>query len=467
MIGQSRWSRLLLPLALALYIAFCGLVSRVEGGDDTSFQEATCEQAIPSSLLRQCRNASDKLKTLADFLSFYANFKHVTDNCLRPKVNQAEEPSKASQLAESECERHDLLFYQVRQLAQLIERLLSPNAQVCNIEFALHVYQLHQQVGTADRRTVMARMLRLLANNVALRCRFSLARRLQEVERRAPDTRQHIRFVLALVSLGSGDRFVRRMKPLEQMNQFVPILERELSGPLSPGRANSVGRDGFELRALKAVRMSHEATRMSCNALKLYHVNLLGSLGLLASLGYGAPTRQLKRTLDGLERLERRDEQEMMQKWLLSALLCQSLRTVLRMQTATGSGKLLHRFKVMAAQKADVSLDDETDDTFAGFQLPERPNLSTGVELELATKPEVVELLASYRDDSPATERALARKAHLLAGPNYKLARAIGTYLDVSQKLNRMAAIEEVLGFKLEFEDLDAELEDGDEDEEE
>lgn len=429
-----------------------------------------CDKEIATTLARQCENPK-LVKNLNDFLEFYYNFEHLNSQCLQLN-SVTKKPEQYSLEAETKCQMNGFYYQQVRPFARLVAHWMS-GEPVCTIEYTVKLYHFHNQLRqSSDKFQMHEKLLRLLANSVAAKCRLTLASRLRQVERRALDSVKHINLIVGLTSFGS-DR-LGRLKPLDPIEQYVPILERELPEKIYGPYISSLGRDGFEFKLSSGVRVSYDSVRMSCQAMKLYHVNLLGSLGLLASLGYASPIELGSASSnEGSTRLgyqliiERQSDTQIVKRWLMSALLCQTLRNTLKMASVNAEGRQVSRLKVVETQEADVSVDDEQDTKFSTFRLSESGEDEDEDEVrnwawKLIANPD--DRFANFTLDLQRLSEMNSRKLHLLTGPNYKLSSALFTYFDLSQSdlTKRFEAIRELLGVPLVLE----QPEDGEEEEE-
>lgn len=383
-----------------------------------------CPSFLVTHISDSCKNFARSIESLDGFMMFYRNFTQFNSNCLQTEVA----PLKTSQSAELACERSGLFFNQVRLLAKLIGRANSAKP-ICTIEFAVKIYHFHQQIIQVSESSKLAKIFRLFANTVATRCRLSLAKRLQIVERRASDSLKFVNFLVGLMNIGPQVK----LTPIT-VESFVPILERELPMNLFDRDTSSLGFNGYEFMLNQAVILSLDSARISCRALKLYHVNILGSLGLLASLSYASPIP----ATPSEEFNENSEELARIQRWVISAVLCQTLRNVLKISSLNGNdGEESRHLKIVHSQDADITMDDEQDAAFSRFSLPETNEL-----------PQLTyELLANFKFSE--TSRLNARKMQLLNGPNYQLSSAIYAYLNLAHTMNRLEMIEHLVGSRL------------------
>lgn len=395
---------------------------------------SVCDEPTVQLVAQECDHP-EQLSSLTEFLQFFGHLEHLNNKCLRLD-SPLKTPDESAQNAERKCTSNGILFYQAGQIARLVRRFKSNTERVCTMEFSVKIYHLHKQLELI-KADVQKRILRLLANSVAWKCRYSLSARLRDVEHRAAESPKFLQLINGMINLAKSN--LDNLKSLAELEQFVPVLERELT--VKP--SNSLGQDGFEIKSTNAMRLSFEALKLSCRTLKPYHVNIFGSLGLLASLGYGNP---LASDSSGMLPAGSQGDRIRINRWLISALLCQNLRNVLTMQSHTEQGKQQTRFKVMDTQEADVSLEDEEDKTFDSFRLPEEVPIKVLADLE------TVDTLKKFANFSyKFADKINGRKLHLLNGPNYQLAMAIETYLDVSEQGNRLEAAELLVGQKLEW----------------
>lgn len=408
---------------------------------DTGKQEESARK-----LAERCRQSAP-FESLADIFTFYQNFKQV-DECL----HSIKEPASLCQEAEAACERANIDYQDVRPLGVLVGRYKSLEF-VCTIEFASKIYRLHkrlEQTGEQENERPLGGALRILANRVAFGCRKSLAKRLLEVEQRttakgAPlsESLKHLNAILSCLNVGF-ERLERIQIEPEQVN---PIYTDDL---VVATRAISVGRDGFEAKLNKPMETYLDSIRASCSSLRLYQMNLLGSLGTLASVGYGISPQ----TVASLG--ESRLDKVRIHSWSLGAALCQSVQGVLMMSREKVDGKLFRKVKVLISQKQDVTLDEEDEPLFVDYNLAEEKG-DRDLEQTNADRD-------AYKFDARPINR---RKKQLLQGPNYRTVRAILAYIDPAQQVHRFRIPYEMLGLQPPTSDDQPEEEEDEEEEEE
>lgn len=407
---MNREYKVFTVICVLVFVASCDHLSGAQAAPVQSGDEYT--QRVTS----ECESFDSSIKTLDDYAKFHANYDKL-NKCIHDRL-LAQSPNKLCLRAEEACQRNGLLYSNVDALARLNQRF-QEGEPVCTIEFSSKLYHLHNRLqeiyfNTENGAEIrLLRILRILANKVALKCRQSLAARLVDVEKRAPDAIKYIALLNGMLSGGKTSDGNAQEIDVEP-EHYVPILEYEQTRAATESIGQSVS--GHEFKLTQPVRVSLESAKMSCSALKTYHVNLLGSLGLLASIGYGAPMSSETKVEDSIG-------QWRVRRWTLTAILCQSLRGVVRMGGSNVEGKALSRFKVLPSQESDLTVEQEADTTFATFKLSEQTKEAKYVADEDAGK-------FHYKDVAQIN----TRKAHLLYGPNYKLANAIYEYLDLSQK---------------------------------
>lgn len=379
-------------------IALC-LSSPLAYGQESN-SRPDCDQKISVYVKEKCADFN-AVETLFEFREFDRNFTKL-HHCLLNFQTQA--------CAESEkvCIKNNLLYSSVRSIGELIDRFTNLEP-ICTIEYSVQLYLLMQQLRSTNDVKLL-RVLESISNLVSQRCRESLASRLIYVEQKAPDSVKHNNLILGL--LGLNPSFLDKIDEVDETS-YVPILERELTESHQGSVAISKSGYEFELQVKQAL----DAIRISCNTLKSYHVNILGSLGLLASIGIGI-YNELESAVS-----ENQNSKAKIQQWVMSAITCQSLRSVVKLSKTTIEGDLINTIKILAIQEADVSLLDEFDTTYSTYGLPE---VKTSIDLSL-----------KFNDKAHTINSKIItkdRKMELLRGPSYRLSRAIFDYLDLTQK---------------------------------
>lgn len=389
-------------------------------------------------LASQCSNFEGSIQNLGSFERFYAAYSDLNERLHRPK------PTDEDRATETTCEQNGLLYSLVAPLGKLVERL-GKHINICTIEYASKLYHLHSQLirfavtqGYGKQDEKLMRILALLANLVVDRCKRSLLDRLKDVEERAPDALKHINLIAGLLNIGHD----KLMKIPVQVEHYVPLLEseRQPMAELKPARTSK----WYEFKLTQQMRISLDGAKISCRALKQYHVNILGSLGLLASVGYSGFS-------GGAHELSPVDNR--IKLWLITAQLCQTLRNVVKMSSLDLEGKATNQLVVSESQESDVSISSEEDTSFADFRLPE---LKEPVDLDK------VSVAGSGCNNNKA--KLNMRRIQLALGPNYRLANAIYSYLDLGQQQSRLKIAYDILG--LEMPHLGESDDDDDEDEE-
>lgn len=392
-------------------IAFISI--QVRAGEQ---HQNACVNLKVSQLSESCASLESTVKSLADFKSFGTNYSHL-NACLH-----SQEPSDEARRVEAGCLAQGIQPAQMSLLSRLIERL-ERGELICTAEFASKLWRLHNQTEQVNKRLALA--VASLAQLVASKCRASLAARLLDVEQRAPDSVKHLKLILGLLNVRQS---LIELLPLEA-DAFVPILEREIEAAnLNRETSLEFGVAGFEFRLPASVSL--DAARMSCSALATYQVNILGSLGLTVA---SASWPQLK-PLDE----EPESERLKIRQWLLSSIICQSLKSVFKMSTLSVDGRLVRLLKIFPVQEADLSAAAEFDDTFATYKLPE---LVDPVDLSS------VLLQTAKKVNNNNNNNALRRKMLLISGPTYSLAASLQAYLDLT-KPNRHEIPYALLGLK-------------------
>lgn len=380
-------------------IALCLSSSLAYGQESNS--RTDCDQKIAEYVKEKCADFN-AVGTLLEFCEFDRNFTKL-HQCLLNFQTQASSES------EKVCIKNNLLYSNVRSIGELIDRLTNLEP-VCTIEYSVQLYLLIQQLRMTNNIKLL-RILELISNLVSLRCRESLITRLIYVEQKAPDSIKHNNLILGL--LGLKLPLSDEIDGVDEYS-YVPILERELTESQHGSLVTSKSGYEFELQVKQAL----DAIRISCTTLKLYHVNILGSLGLLSSIGIGRSEDQLDSAVP-----EDQHSKAKIQQWVMSAIICQSLRSVVKLSKTTIDGDLISTIKILAIREADVSLLDEVETTYSTYGLPE---VKTSIDLSLNFNDE------AYTSNSNIITND--RKLELLRGPSYKLARAIFDYLDLTQK---------------------------------
>lgn len=435
-------SKLLIVLAILAVI-------RSSGQEPEDPTKALCNK-IALDLRSQCENFASVLKSLADFKPFYSTYTKF-DKCMH-----LIEPDEVLQKAESVCIQAGLHFASLSTFSKLIEKFARGD-KVCTIDYSGRIYELHKRVFMQDTKsgTPQKALIRALAAATISRCQSTLADRLLDVERRTKldETKQSeaIKFLHVILLPLSTNESVLAKLPLDGL-QYVPIMEEEMDVEELKKRSSG---HGYEFKIAGHIRALLDVSRLSCDALNIYQNNLLGSLGLLVSLSY-LPLTDFKPNTSA-------SDQERIKRWTLASIVCQSVRTVMKMNTLTVKGKNLTQVSIMHSQKADLTAEARTSNTFESFALDEqkldapRPDhYLRSAKIDLAWEPSALQQVVNQR------------KFELLQGPGFKLSRAIYDYMDVSQKANKRSSIAfELLGLspptKLGTDDDD----DDEEDEEE
>lgn len=377
----------------------------------------------------------EKVKTLEAFIEFYEKY-----NLLNEHLHSKKLSSKCKE-AEKTCVENGLHYSIVQSLGQQVKKFETKGEIVCTMIYSMNIYNLHKQLASfeSEREPKLMRLLRSLANRWGLKCRSSVPSRLLEVERRAPDAVKHVAFVVNLLFLGISKVAALPLEP----DHYVPVLEGE---EMVEQRGSSVGRgpSGFEFKLTQQVRLALDGARMSCRALRPYQVNILGSLGLVASLGYGAPLESLDK--------ETRETRALVRKWLISAILCQSLGGLVKQAAVSTDDKQALRLKVLPLDRAEVARVPEDEIGFDELALDEGH----------LTEFDALSALDSYIH--PPDQQAQLRKLQLLTGPSYQMASSIYAYLDLTQLNDRYKIPFAILSLQVPREDPFKNIKDKDND---
>lgn len=383
---------------------------------------------IASLLEGQCENFASTVKTLADFKPFYSAYSKL-NTCTR-----VQKPDGVVQKAEHACVRAGLHFASLSTFSYLIDRL-SRGEKVCTTEYSSRIYELHERVYKQDigQDSPQKLLLRALASLVMARCHSSLAERLLAVETRGGSSEvgqsDALKFLkLIIAPLAVNEKSLAKL-PLDG-SEYIPILEGELQFRELRERSIERGPSGYKLSISQVKRAMMDASKFGCQALNVYQNNILGSLGLLASLGYSP--------LGGVKVNRTKDQVSRIKTWTLASIVCQSLRGVMKLKTLTVEGKQMTQVIILNSQSADLEEEDQFSNTFASFGLRE----------QVEGEPEIGELLATAQLIKPEATESLQQvdqmhrlKHELLQGPSYTLSRAIHAYIDITEQPSRRASI--------------------------
>lgn len=442
---------MLLPrICIIVLFGFVGLSSQAPATPDAEL----CNQ-LAEGHQSNCENFRSAIKTLKDYKEFFASYIKL-NACIRAK-----KPSDKVLRADGACSQVGLPFASLLPLSRLIERF-SRGERVCHMEFSSRIYELHNRLSHSemDDESPVKAILRAFASVVMSRCQKSLADRLRVVERlvgKQDDGGKSVSEVALNKVIGMLNVKHKHLDELKLVgSEFAPILEDDLAAKDLQDLSVVRNPSGFEFKITPLMMSSLDIDKKLCLSVRKYKDNILGSLGLLASLGY-QPAQNWQSSPSS-------EQARRINLWTIFSLICQSLNTVNRMSNLTVEGKHFTKILILNSRKADMSREDQFDTKFADYgfneQLPDDPvpeDYLTGVKL---FEPGLV---------SDKQVKLNRNRFQLIQGPSFKLATAIIGYIDItSRPNNRLGMVYELIGLERpKKENADEEEEEEEEEEDE